>query len=419
MPAALPLHNLPIGARLASAVFDARQTKLLAAGAEITEQLLETLARRNVPSVIVGDQDLPRVYAYKPQGKARTTTADRRGRVFKPQSDVCLDLDTRRPPVDKITPAGDPFSARFAPAGAAPYDRDCLNYLAEERERHVDQVVDFSDACARGDASGIDLLGGVLQESLEAAIVDVDAYACLGANPFSKPYPTRHSVHTAMVAVMIGARLGLDQKSLHELGIGCLVHDLGMLAVDRMAIGARKLLDDSEFAEIYKHPFRTLEMIESHVDQIPLGARMVAYQMHERADGSGYPRGRTLREIHPLARIAAVADSFTALVSARPHRHGMLGYFAMEKLLKDAAAGRLDAVAVRGLVHSLGLFPVGSYVELSPQLVGRVIRAGRTDFTRPVLEVWKVGNVRARAAIVDLAHEPKLAVTRPLSTLER
>ncbi|MGC3970821.1 MAG: HD domain-containing phosphohydrolase [Pirellulales bacterium] len=336
-----------------------------------------------------------------------------RRRTFAACSSACA------VPPEKILPSDNPFAARFKTLGPVAYDRDCLNHMADERERHVAHVNEIADACAAGDSSGIATFDAVLHDSLRTAAADVDAYACLGANPFSKPYPTRHSVHTAMVAQMIGAKLGLDETSLQELGLGCLIHDLGMLTVDRMALTARKVLDDREFVDIQKHPFYTLEMLEECVDHIPVGARMVAYQMHERADGSGYPRRRTLEQIHPLARIAGVADAYTALVSERPHRHGMLPYFAMEKLLKDASAGLFDPVAVRGLVLVLGLFPVGSYVEISPQLVGRVIRAGHADYTRPVLEVWKAGNVRSKPAIVDLGQEPKLGVTRPLTTLER
>lgn len=419
MFATLPLQHLPIGAKLGASIFDERQTKLLGAGIEITEHLLETLSRRNVASVVVGEQDLARVMAYKPQGKARTTAADRLGVQVEPESDVCRHLDRIGIGEARLDRSLNPFADRIRAPRHESYDRDCLNFLADQRERHVANVNEVSDACAAGDSSGVGMLRDVLQNSLEESTEDFDAFACLGGNPFAKPYPTRHSVHTSMVATSIGTVLGLDEAQLLDLGIGCLIHDIGMLTIDRMTLQARKVLDAGEFSEIIKHPFRTFDLIEAHVDQIPAAARMVAYQMHERADGSGYPRGRTLEQTHPLARIAAVADAYTALVAARPHRHGMLPYFAMEKLIKDVAAGLYDPVAVRGLLQALGLFPVGSYVELKNGLVGRVIRASTGDYSRPMLEVWKVGSVRGKPAIVDLAREPSLGILRPLTTLER
>ena len=147
---------------------------------------------------------------------------------------------------------------------------------------------------------------------------------------------------------------------------------------------------------------------------------MVAYQMHERANGSGYPRGRTIEQTHPLARIAAVADSFTALVSARPHRAGMLPYFAVEKLVRDTAKGLFDPQAVRGLLQAVSLFPIGSYVELNDGYVGRVIRSNAFDYTKPIVEAWKRGRTSLRPGGRALgADRPlrKLPKTRAVTSL--
>lgn len=417
----LPLHTLPVGAKLASSIYDERRTKLLAAGIEITEHLLDTLARRNVASVVVGEQDLARVLAFKPQGRARTAAPDRPGLRLDPPSDICRALDARSSAIHPrhLAPSVHAYSKRLRPTPHAGYDRDCQNFLADQREYHVGRVGEVAAACAQGDSSRIPQAVEVFQESLKAAAQDFDAYACLGAHPTAKPYPTRHSLHTAMIAAAVGTALGLDEPTLVELGFGCLLHDIGMLTVDRMTFEARKVLDADDFTAIAVHPFRTIELLARNLHLVPLAAQLVVLQLHERADGSGYPRGRTLTETHPLARIAAVADAYTAMVTSRPHRHGMMPYFAMEKLVKDVAVGRFDPLAVRGLLQAIGLFPVGSYVELRDGFVGRVIRTNAADYTRPMIELWREGRTRNRPSIVDLSHEPALTIVRPLTTLER
>jgi HD-GYP domain-containing protein (c-di-GMP phosphodiesterase class II) len=174
------------------------------------------------------------------------------------------------------------------------------------------------------------------------------------------------------------------------------------------------VLDAGEFVEIAKHPFITFDILEANLDAVPSAARMVAYQMHERADGSGYPRGRTLEQTHPLARLASVIDAYTALVAPRPHRPGMLPYFAMEKVVKDVGQGIYDPQVVRGLLRTIGLFPLGSYVELSDGSVGRVIRANE-NYTRPVIERWQAGNLSAPPTVVDLMFETEISVRRPVA----
>jgi HD-GYP domain-containing protein (c-di-GMP phosphodiesterase class II) len=418
----VPLADLPLGVKLAGSIYDDRQTKLLAGGTEITEQLLEVLDRRNISSVVIAAKEFARVMAYKPQGTARTALPARAHQRITPEAEVCRELDhlTALPRHPKQIPTSiSPFSLCVSPRPKSSYDRDHLNFLAERNEAQVGQVNEFFETSLQGDSSGVGVVHEMAADSLAAAMQDLDAFACLGANPFTKPYPMRHAVHLATTAVAIGTALGLDEADLIELGIGCLIHDLGMLRVDQMMVSSRSVLDSEAFGNIRLHPFRTLELLEKNLELIPVGARLVAYQIHERADGSGYPRGRTLEQTHPLARIAAVADVYTALVTPRPYRPGLLPYFAMEKLLKDVADGLFDSQAVRGLLKAIGLFPIGSYVLIKEGIVGRVIRPNAADFTRPLLEVWKAGKTRTAPAIVDLSEEPRLSIARPLTSLDR
>ena len=412
----IPLQALPIGARLVSSIYDERRTKLLAAGMEITEQLLLTLRNRTIDSVVVGRQDLGRILAFKPQGKANVAPGERRNITTNIENPISRELDSQLGSCSQpgITASLRPFAAVLRPTELGSYDRDLMNFMAERREYNVDRLHQLGEACATGNPIDLELTFDVVRDQLRTATEDVDAFSCLGTTPFMHPYPTRHVLHTAMIATSIGIALGLDERNLEELGTGCLIHDLGMLGVDRMTVGAKTFLEPTEFAEIVKHPIRTFEMIERHIDLVPVGARMVAYQMHERCNGSGYPRGRTKAQIHPLARIAAVADSFSALVCARPHRPGMQPYFAMEKLVKDVSRGLFDPQAVRGLLQAVSLFPVGSYVEMSNGYVGRVIRANAHDYMRPVVEVWSRDRIGGAPAVVDLAQESKLAIRRTL-----
>src|SRR6202000_1132063 len=99
------------------------------------------------------------------------------------------------------------------------------------------------------------------------------------------------------------------------------------------------ILELDEFMEIAKHPIKTFDIIAENLDAVPVKPRMVEFQFHARCNGEGYPGQREGENITPLARIAAVADAYTALVSPRPHRHGMLPYYAMEKMVRDTGRG--------------------------------------------------------------------------------
>ena len=188
-----------------------------------------------------------------------------------------------------------------------------------------------------------------------------------------------------------------------------------MLRVSAPTYRSNRVLDESEFLEITRHPVDMLDLIERNFDNLPMAARMVAYQMHERCNGSGYPRGRTAEYIHPLAKIAAVADTHVALVTPRPHRLGMLPYYGMKTILKGFQQGLFDANVVRALLHTVSLFPIGSFVKLSDNRVGKVIRANSENYFQPIVEVWHPGRRSSGSSVLNLSQEAGLKVVEPLS----
>ena len=135
-----------------------------------------------------------------------------------------------------------------------------------------------------------------------------------------------------------------------------------------------------------KHPIHTFEMLKS-TSAIPRLVGLVAYQVHERPNGTGYPRCSTENSIHPFARILHVADLYIAMTMGRPFRAPLMPYAAMECLLHRAKLRWVDPVAVRGLLNVMSLFPIGSYVALSDDRVARVLRQNGHLYTSPIVQI--------------------------------
>ena len=240
----------------------------------------------------------------------------------------------------------------------------------------------------------------------------------LGINPPDKEYAGKHNYHVAMLAASVAVNMGWDEQTIVEVGMGCLLHDIGMNKVPKELIDANRILTPGEFVDIARHPIYTFDMLEDHFKDIPTVSRMVAYQIHERCDGSGYPRNRKGSGIHEAARLAAVADVYVALVSPRPHRPAMLPHFAVKHMLYGVRDGKFDSEAVRALLRTISAFPIGSHLELKDGRVGRVIRACADQYARPIIEAWEPGQLGDAPQIVDLSDESGLEVIRPLSSLD-
>jgi HD-GYP domain-containing protein (c-di-GMP phosphodiesterase class II) len=249
----------------------------------------------------------------------------------------------------------------------------------------------------------------VSEQQLQDLTLDFDEFLSRGVQPVDSHYPSRHALQTAMLAESIGTVMGLRKDELMELGFGCLLHDAGMLLVPANLHQVDRPLQVSERLELQKHPIYAADLL-NRSRNVPHGAKMVVYQMHERLNGTGYPRQRQGSQIHTLARIAAVADTFLAMVSPRSFRQGLPPYKAVEKLLFATRQGYFDPAAVRGLLHAVSLFPLGSMVQLSDGRQGRVIRGNRDRFAQPVVEVVDLSGPLPRTELIDLSQRSDLQV---------
>ncbi len=409
---------LPVGTALGAPIYDQNNTKLLGAGVIITSELLERLRERGIHSVIISLRDLARLFAYQPQGTAKQGLAQRRNTECPLASSTSNSLDLR---IDsghalQIPSHGAPFKRKVRRRGAVPYLEEMSSRFSQYHEETIDELRELTDMLIRKQSTDLHRLRGISGQSLQHAAEDFDLFVCLGANPHFSDFPPRHSVHVANVAIAIGITMELSEQSLVELTIGCLIHDLGMLVIPHANFEQERELSDEEFTEIAKHPVLTVELFADHLATIPFASLLVAYQMHERSNGAGYPRGRRDDEIHDLAKIAAVADAYTALVSPRPHRPGLQPYRAVRTLLVEVGEGFYDPAVVRALLQTISLFPLGSFVSLQNDLVGRVIRSNPDSYDRPILEVWDRSDLKTPPQIVDLSQSD-LQIERTLARL--
>lgn len=407
----------------ATTILDEERRPIFAAGRPVTIETLTAVRGRNVRTVFIGESDWQLLSKKLAESAGEPTPAGalphRTGAVSaaRGEADGALDALVGRLGETTIRPSPAPFADRLQAPGAAPYDPATRERAVERQLHTLDQLRDLLETLSGNRDVELDELQQSTARTLDQAAEDLDLFVSLGINPGLNTSLFAHSTNVSVLAVAVGARLGLDADALRDLGTGCLVQNAGMLQLDAGLYEASKILSDGEFVEIAKHPLISTDLLYRNMKEVPLGVRMIVYQIHERCDGSGYPRGITGDKIHPLAKIAAVADAYVALVSPRPHRPALLPYHAMAKMLADVKAGLFDPQAVRALLNTVSLFPIGSYVELNNAWVGKTIRANGAAYDRPIVEVWRRNNLTTAPQVVDLAKAPDLKVVKPLTSL--
>jgi HD-GYP domain-containing protein (c-di-GMP phosphodiesterase class II) len=295
--------------------------------------------------------------------------------------------------------------------GTEPYSENLAQEIYTKHESFVGGLKDSVQQIVQANPQGGEQVEGVLADYLKLLVEDIDLFASFASTPTITSYPHRHSLHVAMLSLAMGARAGLGEEAMKALGLGALLHDVGMLRVPRSIWGSRQPLSAQQQITVMAHPIYTVEMI-SQVESIPAEVKYVAYHVHERGNSQGYPRRIPGDLIHPLSKIISAADQYIALLSERPYRAAVQPYKAVESLVKGVGQGRVDADSVRLLLQTVSLYPVGSYVILSNGQLAKVLRTNARRYDRPVIRTWpqRTEPTDSSGDVLDLMKEPTLSV---------
>jgi HD-GYP domain-containing protein (c-di-GMP phosphodiesterase class II) len=230
------------------------------------------------------------------------------------------------------------------------------------------------------------------------------------------------AVDASIHMITFGRFLQFAPERLELLGIAGLLLDVGMLKVPDEILRKKNSLTEEEYERTKSHVMHSVEIVRASPG-LPKGVAEIVLQHHERLDGSGYPRGLSNRQISIDGAIAGLVDSYSALTSKRSFAEQESPSNALSKFYK--LRGKLFHEAlVEQFIQCLGIYPVGSMVELnsgeiaiviSQNLVRRLQPRVMVVFDRALHPIWP-------QVVLDLTKEPKANKDEPyriLRTLPR
>lgn len=163
-------------------------------------------------------------------------------------------------------------------------------------------------------------------------------------------YTYNHSLDVSIYALGLGAALGYDKKTLEELGLGSLFHDVGKRNVSLDILCKKGPLDEAEWAQMKMHATYGLQILNQHPG-ISDAVKAAAFEHHESWEGNGYPQQIRGQEIHPFARIVALTDTYDAMTTQRSYNKPMSPLDALT-MMKEKLAGRYDPEMLKAM-HSV------------------------------------------------------------------
>jgi putative two-component system response regulator len=174
----------------------------------------------------------------------------------------------------------------------------------------------------------------------------------------------RHCERLALMAAVMGLRLGLSAEDIRTLQRGGYVHDIGKIALPDAVLLKPSPLDEHEWEIMKTHPVRG-EAICSRASSLQAVLPLIRHH-HERWDGSGYPDGLKGEQIPLLARILQMADIYDALTAERPYKPALSPEQALEIIREETRREWRDPSLLPVLEASLPLFSSDSFWDLAP-----------------------------------------------------
>ena len=343
----LSIADLPQDARLARDILTGRDAApLLRAGVTLSERFVDHLGRAGVQAVWIEDEYSRGIEAESAVSAETRAVATR----------VLLALHDE---------------AKRALAAGRALDPEATDELSEV----------------------VDAILQEIEESDGKALVLADLCA-------ADAYPIQHPIDVTAVGLLIGRRLIIEhgwldykgerhddrvEERLFRLGMGLLLSDLGKLAIPESILNKPSKLSEEEWELVRAHPKAGVKLIRDTGAWCPL-VQACVLRHHERWDGTGYPEGKSGADVHEMARIAAVADTFDAITSERPYAPARPTHVGVQAILAGAGV-QFDPVICDVFAHRIAPFPPGIEVELVDGRRALVVSVPELELDRPVLRV--------------------------------
>lgn len=216
---------------------------------------------------------------------------------------------------------------------------------------------------------------------IDSVLRNPDAYAWLTRLKHVDNYTYNHSICCAVWAVAFGRHLGMPRKDLQSLALGALLFDVGKMRLPDKLINNPRRFNNIELEIVQKHVDHSLDILKETEDVNEDVYNMVRMH-HERYNGSGYPEGLHGDRITIYGKIAGLVDCYDALISERVFASAMSPHDAVKKFYEWRNID-FQSELVEQFIQIVGIYPVGTLIELSDGMVGVIVNQHRIWRLRP------------------------------------
>jgi len=194
-------------------------------------------------------------------------------------------------------------------------------------------------------------------------------------------YLYNHSINVCILCLSIARELDLDPDEIMSLGTASLLHDIGLMKIPQHLLQESYSPTEQEVALIKRHPYYSADILRE-MEGITEETILAAQNHHEKYNGDGYPHGLSGKSIGTFGLIIRIADFYDHITSKWRSREAVLPFEAI-KMILERSQTEFSALYAAKFVQCLGIYPIGTLVELNTHEIGVVVEINPQDVMRP------------------------------------
>lgn len=215
----------------------------------------------------------------------------------------------------------------------------------------------------------------------DSVLRNPDALVCFTKLTTRHAGTAQHGLRCCILALVIGRHLRMGQQQLYDLGIGALLHDIGKTRLPVEILDCGHELNDKEKQSYFQHIADGVAILENTPGISSIAIDVARYH-HERYDGAGFMLGLRGNEISQFGHIGNIVNYYDEMTNDRPGHKKISAHLAL-KMIYEQRGKTFHPHLVEEFIRCMGIYPIGSIVEMLSGEVGVVVALNRSRIFKP------------------------------------
>ncbi len=300
-----------------------------------------------------------------------------------------------------------------------PQARSKALHVARQTYNEARATVDrFFEEASRSPMASADALAGIVGSLLDRLLADRTAMLTHLFIRQMREYDhelSAHALDTGVLTLLFGATYGLSGPDLEDAGLAALLHDIGYLRLPRNVFRKAHQCSEQERRLMEQHPKLGATLLKAQAS-VRDTVRHAVEEHHERIDGSGFPARLSGAQLSSLSQLIGLADAYQSLVCPRGGTVPLLPHRAVAQMFSWGQQGVFDRTLVEAAIACLGIYPIGSLVQLNSGERAIVVATNPHHRLHPVIAIIAdaQGHPHRDPVYVDLSAQDATGPTRTI-----